>query len=86
MKLTVVNGKPDLILFSTREIAKFEEMRYSYGNKDLPWRKKVIPVFGSFYIETLPSPLQQAKPGYLYWEIICIKDAMESEVRFKSSL
>ena len=77
MKLTVVNGKAHLILFSTREIAKLEEIRYSYGDKDLPWRKKVIPVFGSFYTETLPSPLYQ---------VICIGKLFTSKIQWTVKL
>ena len=77
MKLTVVNGNTHLILFSTREIAKLVEIQYLYGDKDLPWRKKVISMFGSFYTETLPSPLYQ---------VICIEKLFTSKIQWTVKL
>ena len=41
MKLLEVDGNPHLALFSTRKICKGEEICYDYGEKNLPWRKKV---------------------------------------------
>ncbi|KAK3085669.1 hypothetical protein FSP39_006918, partial [Pinctada imbricata] len=39
MKLKVINGYPRLCLFATRDININEELRYDYGDNDLPWRE-----------------------------------------------
>lgn len=37
----LINGKPHLILVARRDINPEEEIRYDYGKRDAPWRKKV---------------------------------------------
>jgi hypothetical protein len=41
MKMHVWNMVPRLCLFSTKHINEGEELRYSYGCGEYPWRKKV---------------------------------------------
>ena len=38
MKLVIVENQPRLCLFANRDIEKGEELRYDYGEPDLPWR------------------------------------------------
>uniref|UniRef100_A0A8W8NXV7 SET domain-containing protein n=1 Tax=Magallana gigas TaxID=29159 RepID=A0A8W8NXV7_MAGGI len=40
MKILEVDGVPHLVLYASRKICKGEEIRYDYGEKNLPWRKK----------------------------------------------
>nr|XP_034322321.1 N-lysine methyltransferase KMT5A-like [Crassostrea gigas] len=40
MKILEVDGVPQLVLYASRKIGKGEEIRYDYGEKNLPWRKK----------------------------------------------
>ncbi|KAJ8017776.1 hypothetical protein HOLleu_44588 [Holothuria leucospilota] len=40
MKKRVFKGQPHLCLFALREIHSQEELRYDYGQPDLPWRTK----------------------------------------------
>ena len=40
MRKVVSAEKPSLALFASRNICVGEELRYDYGIKDLPWRKK----------------------------------------------
>ncbi|XP_078322112.1 N-lysine methyltransferase KMT5A-A-like [Crassostrea virginica] len=42
MKLKIFNSYPRLCLFANRQINKGEEVRYDYGEKDVPWRKKEV--------------------------------------------
>lgn len=41
MKRIIVEGKPHLCLFATRDISPGEEVTYNYGDGDWPWRNKV---------------------------------------------
>lgn len=41
MKTVDVAGVPHLCLFALRDIAPGEEITYSYGDGDWPWRKQV---------------------------------------------
>ena len=40
MKKVMVHSLPHLCLFAVKEIFSGTELRYDYGVKDLPWRKK----------------------------------------------
>lgn len=48
MKILEVDGVPHLVQYASRKICKGEEIRYDYGEKNLPWRKKVC-IFISFH-------------------------------------
>lgn len=39
MKLVMVENQPRLCLFANRDILKGEELRYDYGESNLPWRQ-----------------------------------------------
>ena len=39
MNVVVVNRRPHLCLFTTRDIPAGEELRYDYNVPNLPWRK-----------------------------------------------
>lgn len=39
MKLVMVENHPRLCLFANRDILKGEELRYDYGESNLPWRQ-----------------------------------------------
>lgn len=41
MKLEVFNNQPKLCLYASRDIEIGEELRYDYGEKNLPWRKVI---------------------------------------------
>lgn len=41
MKKIIVDGTPYLCLFALRDIRAQEELRYDYGQTDMPWRLKV---------------------------------------------
>lgn len=41
MKKTIIDGMPYIVLFSTKVIARGEELRNNYGPKSLTWRNKV---------------------------------------------
>lgn len=38
IKIIEIEGDPHLCIFATRDINVGEELRYDYGEKDLPWR------------------------------------------------
>ena len=39
MKMVMVEGYPRLCLFANREIKMGEEVRYDYGDPNVPWRQ-----------------------------------------------
>ena len=39
IRIVVVDDKPRLCIFATKEIRKGQELRYDYGVPSLPWRK-----------------------------------------------
>ena len=41
VRVVMVDGRPHLCIFATKDINIGEELRYDYGIADLPWRKKV---------------------------------------------
>ena len=41
MKIIEIDQQPHLCLFATQDIPAGEELRYDYGYKKAPWRKKV---------------------------------------------
>lgn len=41
VKKKMFNGLPFLCMFALRDIGEGEELRYDYGQPDLPWRQKV---------------------------------------------
>lgn len=45
MKKIVHNSLPCLHLIALRDIMEGEELRYDYGDKNLPWRKAVCFLF-----------------------------------------
>ena len=42
MKKIEKGGHPRLVLFAKEDIYPGEELRYDYGIKDLPWRKRKL--------------------------------------------
>lgn len=50
MKKVMVYSLPHLCLFALRDIVSGTELRYDYGVKDLPWRKKHQKVCLTFQI------------------------------------
>ena len=49
MKMIAVEGMPHLCLFALKDIDPGEEITYSYGNADWPWRKKVTLLIDKRY-------------------------------------
>ena len=41
MKLISIKGQPILDLFTSRDIAMHEELRYDYGRNNLPWISQI---------------------------------------------
>ena len=64
-KVIKVDGKPRICLFALRRIQRNEEIRYDYGDKDLPWRKvsfltlssEISLFFSSHFQETIHPSL-----------------------------
>ena len=44
MKTIDGDGMPHLCLFALRDIAPGEEITFSYGDADWPWRKQVLNI------------------------------------------
>lgn len=44
IKTIEVNQQPHLCLFAVRDIKQGEEITYSYGDSDWPWRAKVTNI------------------------------------------
>ena len=42
IKIVVENCEPHICLFAKREIKKGEEIRYDYGEDNLPWRMVIF--------------------------------------------
>ncbi|CAB3992383.1 N-lysine methyltransferase SETD8-like, partial [Paramuricea clavata] len=40
IKKIEINGQPRLAIYAKRDLNMGEELRYDYGVKDLPWRKR----------------------------------------------
>ena len=38
-KAVMLEGKPRLLFFATKDIDPYTELRYDYGGKNLPWQK-----------------------------------------------
>lgn len=45
IKKIIVQGRPHLCLFATRDIMPGEEIAYDYGGSPWPWRRKVCRLF-----------------------------------------
>ncbi|KAG7226325.1 hypothetical protein INR49_003077 [Caranx melampygus] len=58
MKYMMVEGKPHLCLFATRDISPGEEITYDYGDSDWPWRCKgdVEKATGPHHVEKATGP------------------------------
>lgn len=42
IKKIIVNNAPHLCIFALRDINKDDELRYDYGEKNTPWRKRKV--------------------------------------------
>ncbi len=51
IKVVMVDEKPHLCIFASRDIITGEELRYDYGIPTLPWRKVIIQLSLHFAIK-----------------------------------
>ena len=51
MKKMVLDGKPRLLLYATKNIKCGKELRYDYGVGDLPWRRQHELNFSHLYVQ-----------------------------------